>query len=428
MNRIYLDKLCEFTTTTYKNYQVVKEKDWNFDQHIEIIKQNISLNEKGIINKFDYIELNWLIPNIEQNELVLIYPLCFNIVEYHEWINLLNAMLIVLNDEYLYKPNVQKKLIIDTFDKTFKKKINIQENLTDDLLEKIAKTTNITLIILSFEQNQIYNKKENNEQKYLVLVKNKNEYFPVLNWTTKFYKYSDYFIQYLIEFINLTNKENINKKQLDQTNIKNQEKNIIQEYEELVKPKIKKIKSNVSIKEDFDENNKPKSKSKPDDKPNEFYEEVINNNENYALYISEAIDNKDKNKDKDILSSTSKKNDEAIKKKLKKNSKDIFVSNKNINDKQEKQIVKEKDQKDNEQNNKLIIEDSVFAPTEKITKNDIDNIKLSLKSSLALPDLQAIAIKLSISIVSGATKTGKPKNKTKSELFESIEKYIKDFE
>ena len=80
MNRIFLDKLCEFSTTN-KNYQVVKDKDWNISDQIEIIKNNISLNEKGIVNKFNYIDLNWLIPNIEQNELVLIYPLCFNINE-----------------------------------------------------------------------------------------------------------------------------------------------------------------------------------------------------------------------------------------------------------------------------------------------------------------------------------------------------------
>ena len=127
MNRIYLDKLCEFTATTYKNYQIGKEKDWNLDEQIETIKQNLSLNEKGIINKFNYVDLNWIIPNIEYNELVLLYPLCFNVSEHYEWNYLLNSLLIILNDEYLYKSNVNKKVIIDTFDKTYKKNMPLYQ-------------------------------------------------------------------------------------------------------------------------------------------------------------------------------------------------------------------------------------------------------------------------------------------------------------
>ena len=57
MNRIFLDKLCEFTATTYKNYQNGKDKEWNLEEQIETIKQNLSLNEKGIVNKFNYVEI-----------------------------------------------------------------------------------------------------------------------------------------------------------------------------------------------------------------------------------------------------------------------------------------------------------------------------------------------------------------------------------
>ena len=446
MNRIYLDKLCEFTTTTYKNYQISKEKDWNLNEQIETIKQNLSFNEKGIVNKFNYVDLNWIIPNIEYNELVLLYPLCFNVSEHYEWNYLLNSLLIILNDEYLYKSNVNKKVIIDTFDKTYKKKITIGENLFDEQIEKIAKLTNISLIILSFDnQINIYNKKDNNDQKYLVLFKNLNEYYPVINWNTKFYKYSDYFIKYLIEFIQ-NNKKNKKIKDLEENNNKEniKENNVKEEIIE-TKPKIKKTKSNVSIQENLQDNYSKKT----NDKLNEFYEEVINNNENYALYISEAID------PKDISSSTSKKNDNDIKKKTKKNSKDIFVTNKEINDYTKKsnkdnnvviddldnkKVKKTKDIKDIKDVKEIkeikeikdiqevIVEDSVFKQTEKITKNDIIQIKNSLKPSLTLIDLQATALKLSINIVEGSTKTGKPKNKTKSDLFEEIEKYIKDYE
>jgi hypothetical protein len=364
---------------------------------------------------------------------------------------LLNSLLIILNDEYLYKSNVNKKVIIDTFDKTYKKKVTIGENLSDELIEKIAKLTNITLVILSFDNYNIYNKKENNEQKYLVILKNDNEYYPVINWNTKYYKYSDYFIKYLIDFIQNNKKS---KKQKDSEKDSEKENDIIQNNikEEITetKPKIKKTKSNVSIQENIDDNYS--KKNKPNDKPNEFYEEVINNNENYALYISEAID------PKDILSSTSKKNDNDVKKKTKKNSKDIFVTNKELNDdtkklnkdnnvivedldnkkikktkdvkdiKEVKDVKEVKDIKNIKAIDEVIVEDSVFKQTEKITKNDIIQIKNSLKPSLTLGDLQAIALKLSINIIEGSTKTGKPKNKTKSDLLEEIEKYIKDFE
>ncbi len=449
MNRIYLDKLCEFSATTYKNYQVGKDKDWNLIEQIETIKQNLSLNEKGIVNKFNYVDLNWILPNIDYNELVLLYPLCFNVVEHYEWNYLLNSMLIILNDEYLYKSNVNKKVIIDTFDKTYKKKITIGENLSDEQIEKIAKLTNITLIILSFDNNNIYNKKENNEQKYVILYKHENEYYPVINWNTKYFKYYDYFIKYLIDYIHQNKNKSKTIQNSEKENNINQS-NIPESTNLESKPKIKKSKSNVSIQENVQENypkkfetNNLNNSNNSSDKPNEFYEEVINNNENYALYISEAID------PKDILSSTSKKNDNDVKKKTKKNSKDIFVTNKDIGKQEEnlenvdkkskkvkeirvdKEIDENKEVKETKQVGvikEVVVEDSVFNQTEKITKKDIIQIKNSLKPSLTLGDLQAIALKLSINIIEGSTKTGKPKNKTKSDLLEEIEKYIKDFE
>ena len=44
MNKIFLDKLCEFTHTTYKNYNQFnsKEKDINVQDQIEIIKDDLS--------------------------------------------------------------------------------------------------------------------------------------------------------------------------------------------------------------------------------------------------------------------------------------------------------------------------------------------------------------------------------------------------
>ena len=44
-----------------------------------------------------------------------------------------------------------------------------------------------------------------------------------------------------------------------------------------------------------------------------------------------------------------------------------------------------------------------------------------------LEQIQTYAIKLNISIFEGATKTGKPKNKTKSELIEKIKELGKKY-
>ena len=56
MNKIYLDKLCNFSLTTYKNYEFVN-KNVDFNDYINNIKQNQSLNEKGIILKHNFLEL-----------------------------------------------------------------------------------------------------------------------------------------------------------------------------------------------------------------------------------------------------------------------------------------------------------------------------------------------------------------------------------
>ena len=56
MNKIYLDKLCEFALTTYKNYEI-NTKNFNIDEIINSVKQNNSLNEKGVFLKHNFFEL-----------------------------------------------------------------------------------------------------------------------------------------------------------------------------------------------------------------------------------------------------------------------------------------------------------------------------------------------------------------------------------
>ncbi len=435
MNKIYLDKLCEFTHTTWKNYGQfnLRDKDFNIEQQISIIKQNISLNEKGVSNKYNYIELSNIIPQIESDQLILLLPIVWNINKNHEWYYLLNSLLIVLNDDYMFNSSLLKKKTIETFDKTFRKKIVIDDEITEETVEKIAKLTNITLIILTSKSKHIYNNKNSND-KAVVLYKTDNvnyEYYPIINWTDKFFNKNDLFVKYLIDFKFKSDKKDDDDDDNDNKSV-NSANSDDKIKEKTKKNKSIKKKSNITINEDkntiskiknntdkSDDSDKSKKKEKSND--NDFYEEVFTEANN-AIFISEAVDNKES-----IVSSTSKKNDDVKKTKSKKNTKDIFVPNNN-----DKKSVKEEKDKDNDKDNDkdknvVVEDDSVFKKTEKINKKDLDLIKETVKITSSLGDLQKIALKLSIGIIQGATKSGKPKRKTKQELYDEIQEFIDNF-
>ncbi len=138
MNKIYLDKLCEFTHTTWKNYGQfnLRDKDFNVEQQISIIKQNFSLNEKGVSNKYNYIELSNIIPQIESDQLILLLPIVWNINKNHEWYYLLNSLLIVLNDDYMFNSSLLKKKTIETLIRHLEKKSLLMMKLLRKLLKK----------------------------------------------------------------------------------------------------------------------------------------------------------------------------------------------------------------------------------------------------------------------------------------------------
>lgn len=429
MNKIYLDKLCEFTHTTYKNYDQfnIKEKDFNIEEQIQIIKQNFSLNEKGVNHKYNYIDLSNLIPNIEFDQLVLLHPIAYNIKENYEWNYLLNALLIVLNDDYLFNSSISKKKIIETFDKTFRKKIIIENELDEQIMEKIAKLINITLIIFSDNKKLIYNNKKTNDR-VVILFKINKEYYPVINWAQKYFSASDLFVKYIIDYkfekdikIGKNDSESEDKPIKKKKSIKNKD---IEAPEKLTK-----VKSNITIDENKNtintidkslnyekDNNDSSSDYK---KNNEFYEEVLTE-ANGALFISEAVDNRES-----IVSSTSKKNDDTKKIKSKKNSKDIFVVNNDKKNDLTKEDKIEEEKKSKKKSKVEEVDDSVFKKTEILTKKEIEDIKNNIDKNLGLTELQNIASKLSINIAKVSEKTGKPKAKTKQELIDEIKDFIK---
>ena len=199
MNKIYLDKLSEFSMVTYKNYDF-SNKNFCFDEIVNSVKQNQSLNEKGIFLKHNFIELKLLAPNIEYDQLILTNPLCFNLCGNIEWFNFLNGLLTILNDAYMHENNLIKKTIIETTDKTFKKKLFVDDDiLTREVIDKICILTNIMLVIIDNKNILTYNLDNKKNNKTVVLYKNDKEYYPVINWNQKYFYQNSNFIEHLIE-------------------------------------------------------------------------------------------------------------------------------------------------------------------------------------------------------------------------------------
>lgn len=436
MNKIYLDKLCNFSLTTYKNYEFNK-KNIDFDDYINTIKQNQSFNEKGIFLKHNFIELKTLFPNIEYDQMVLINPLCFNLSGNIQWFNFLNSILTILNDNYLHETNLIKKTILETADKTFRKKILIMDKINDDIINQVCELTNIILIMLTTQHEIKYfnDKNINGRKKIIVMINDNNEYFSVLNWKQKYYNSDSEFINYLMntnDFNKNDNEINNNISDSEFINVINKKKKKILINDDIIdiddnnQKKIKSTKSSKSSKStkfsnnifDFDDTDNDDIDDKfyknEDVEENKYVEEDKNKinkgaykelhaDENYALYISEVVDDTEKISNKNMKSKKKKKND-----------KNIFVVNK---DDDNKNNMKTNDDK----------ESSIFNKTEKITQKEINEIYNNIKLSMGLETIQSHALKLGISIFEGMTKSGKPKTKTKSELIKKIKEYVENY-
>jgi hypothetical protein len=361
---IYLDNLVNFSSTTYSNsYQnFINLAKIDINNEINKLKSNNSINEKGVFLQYNYIELATLM-NFKYNELVLVYPISFNIEnDYIELYNFLNALLLVLNTDYFNQTNNIKKKYLDSLNEQLEKKIKFVNNdFNDKIFENVINTININLIILNYSNDtkiKIY-KNNNMTNKYIIVYKINNDYLPVCDFNTKYYTESSSFVKHLQE-----------------------------EFD-----KLQQTKQNINL-----EINKESEVSKTN--KNDFYDE-FQTVEDYTLHVSEAVDNK---YNKELNSDNKKK---------KKNDKNIFITNK---------VDKKKEEL--EKDNNKVEDESVFNKTEIISKEEIIKIHNSFKSTTKLEDIQNLCLKINIPIFAGSTKEGKPKNKTKTELLDDIKKYI----
>jgi len=360
---IYLDNLVSFSSTTYSNCydKFINLAKTDINNEINKLRSNNSINEKGVFIQYNYIELATLM-DFKYNELVLVYPISFNIENENKnlgWYNFLNALLLILNKDYFNESNNIKKKYLDSLNDQLEKKIKSINNFDDKIFENVINAININLIILNYTNDtkiKIY-KNNNLINKYIIVYRIENDYLPVCDFNTKYYTDSSSFVKYLQEEYN----------------------------------KLQEIKQNINL-----EINKEESKINK----NDFYDE-FQTVEDYTLHVSEAVDNK-QNKE---LNSDNKK------KKIK-NDKNIFITNKT--EKKKEELV----------DNNKIEDESVFNKTDIISKDEIIKIYNSFKSTTKLEDIQNLCLKANIPIFAGSTKDGKPKNKTKSELLDDIKKYI----
>jgi len=258
------------------------------------------------------------------------------------------------------------------------------------------------------------------------MVNQEKEYSSILNWNQKYYNLDSEFIKYLIDknkIIDSIKTKELNNEEQNFITVINKKKKKNNESIKIEKNKLSKLNNNdmFDFNDNIDSDNENKNKNinminnnflKNDivttNKQNNGTYEELQADENYAIYISEVVDNNIKNKKESIV----------VDKKKKKNDKNIFVTNK-----QESKIL---DQPINKIENINIIKEfdeqqsSVFNKTEKISNKNIEKICDEIKISMGLETIQAYALKLGLGIFEGATKTGKPKNKTKLELIEQI--------
>jgi hypothetical protein len=297
---IYLDNLVSFSMTTYSNCydKFINLAKIDINNEIIKLKSNNSINEKGVFIQYNYIELTTLM-DFKYNELVLVYPISFNIEnENVGWYNFLNALLLVLNNDYFNQSNNIKKKYLDSLKEQLEKKIKfVNNNFDDKIFENIINTVNINLIILNYSNDtkiKIY-KNNNLDNKYIIVYRFDNDYLPVCDFNTKYYTNTSSFVKYLQEEFN----------------------------------KYQEIKQNTNQELEISKTNK-----------NDYYDE-FQTVEDYTLHVSEAVDNK---QNKELNSDNKKK---------KKNDKNIFITNKV--DKKKEDVEKEDNKEDESVFNKTEI-------------------------------------------------------------------------
>jgi hypothetical protein len=404
----------------------------NVIEELKKVKNNLLLNEKGVSNKYTFIDLQSILYNLQSvlfnlhnnlhdnkkedmynnfmnmkgNELVLIYPYVLDIPKNEDKLySLVNSLLLILHDTYAEQlMTIKKEIILATLE-IYKKKINMATKVNVDakvnvdtdfkkIIFEIANISNINIITIdSLNVSTLY--KCENSKKFIILINISDNYYPVYNFSSGYYTSESIFLNYMLTFSTVY------------INIVDANKGSFGKKDEVISTGTKKVGS-IGTKEVGSTGKKDGGLCKKED--GQYYDEVITN-EDYSLYVSDIGPKKSKGDkaledSKDVEASKGidvskgckivdmSKSGETGSDKKKKNSKNIFI-------------------KDNDET------DEVFNKTETV---DYNELKKMFNKASKLDEIQAIAIKLSIPIVSGSTKEGKPKNRVKNDIINDITK------
>jgi hypothetical protein len=206
MNKVSLDKLNEYCLITFKNTYNNNIKMVNLEDEINKMRQNISLNEKNLLLRCNFIEFKSVYVNSNYNEKILINPISFNIEieEMREFYNFVNGLLLVLNNDYMESNIINKKKILETAINIYRENLNNFTDFNNIIINKIAEKSNINIIIVNIKDNNIqtklYANTTNKTDKYIVLLNYDNDYLPFINFDRNYYLFSFNFIQYLLSF------------------------------------------------------------------------------------------------------------------------------------------------------------------------------------------------------------------------------------
>ena len=340
-NKLQLDKLIQFGNVTFDNYKKSPILTEELQDKINKISILQTQNEANNLFKYNFVSLHEIVGKnliASFDPQILLNPMPFkNNEKNKEWGYMLHAFLLILHDDYLSGNNYIKSNIFKLANETYSKNIEIlEEPLNVEFIQKIANITGINLVIIDKNINIYKNVRFN---KWIVLIKLCNQYFPLFDYDSKHFKNESNFVTYIqtIGTVHVTDK-------------------------------LKKKK----------------------EVPIEQYEEVPNNNESVP-FISE--------KNPEVAVNHTKPIDK------KKNNKKIFIT-----------VAEQSPNKQHEQQ-------QLEQETKNNIKKEIAEFLQSIKPSTKLEKIQEYAIKANIPVIHGTTKEGKPKNRTKQDLLQDLEKY-----
>ena len=167
---IQLHNLVEYSLNCYKD-----DNKHNPDKDI---KKNLSKFKNNEIFNYNFSELNLFIDknnvNISFNDMVLISPI-YNEEYFNQCIN---CLLLIDNDNYINKNNYEKLYKIKEIYKTLDYK-----NFNYENINTLFNSYNYNLIIIN-DGVKIYS---NHYEKYIIIIKIDDEYFPLYNINNKYF-------------------------------------------------------------------------------------------------------------------------------------------------------------------------------------------------------------------------------------------------